>query len=73
VDPEEEEEAAAAVELSSSSAALPLPNAGMSNPFNPRTGTAPHSIYFLTSRHIVMQGFLYPLAFLIASLAIIHL
>jgi hypothetical protein len=44
VDPEEE---AAAVELSSSSAALPLPNAGMSNPFNPRTGTAPHSIYFL--------------------------
>ncbi len=48
VDPEEEEEAAAAVELSSSSAALPLPNAGMSNPFNHRTGTAPHSIYFLT-------------------------
>jgi hypothetical protein len=50
VDPEEEEEAAAAaaVELSSSSAAQPLPNAGMSNPFNPRTGTAPHSIYFLT-------------------------
>jgi hypothetical protein len=41
------EEEAAAVELSSSSAALPLPNAGMSNPFNPRTGTAPHSIYFL--------------------------
>jgi hypothetical protein len=48
VDPEEEEEAAAAVELSSSSAALPPPNAGMCNPFNPRTGTAPHSIYFLT-------------------------
>ncbi len=46
VDPEEEEEAAA-VELSTSSAALPPPNAGMSNPFNPRTGTAPHSIYFL--------------------------
>jgi hypothetical protein len=41
------EEEAAAVELSSSSAALPHPNAGMSNPFNPRTGTAPHSIYFL--------------------------
>jgi hypothetical protein len=73
VDPEEEEEAAAAVELSSSSASLSLPNAGMSNPFNPRTGTAPHSIYFFTSRHIIMRGFLYPLAFLIASLAIIHL
>jgi hypothetical protein len=70
VDPEEEEEAAAAVELSSSSAALPLPNGGMSNPFNPRTGTAPT---FSQSRHIIMQEFLYPLAFLIASLAIIHL
>jgi hypothetical protein len=28
---------------------------------------------FSKSRHIIMQGFLYPLAFLIASLAIIHL